>query len=102
MGQLKVALGAAWVETDKWLSLLLGLGRSHLRLAGDLHLSVLLVPHLWDDESGMSRHCHLNGSCTFVHVSISRDTSCGIGDNLEWQCYVLLLLALGRLLWLLR
>ena len=54
MGQLKVALGAAWVETDKWLSLLLGLSCSHLRLASDLHLSVLLVPHLWDDESGVS------------------------------------------------
>ena len=51
MRELKVALGAAGVEADKWLPLFLGLG-VHLRLSGD-HMT-LLMPHLWDDKGGMS------------------------------------------------
>jgi hypothetical protein len=84
MRQLKVTLRAAGVKAHKWLPLLLSLRCGHLRLASNLHLSVLLVPHLWDDESGMSGHCHLDGSCTLVHVSIGRDASRGICYDLEW------------------
>ena len=51
--QLKVSLGAARVEAYKWFSLLFGLSCGHLRLASN-HLSVLLMPHLWDDKSRVS------------------------------------------------
>ena len=89
--ELKVALGAAWVEAHKRLSLLLGLG-VHLGLSGN-HMT-RLVPDLRDDEGGMSRHCHLDGCSTFVHVSIGRDTGCCVGNDLERKSNVLLLLAL--------
>lgn len=96
--KLQVALGAAGVEAHEWFSLLFGLSCGHLRLASN-HLSVLLVPHLWNDESRVSRHSHLDGSGTLVHVSIGRDASCSVCDNLKRQCYVFLLLTLR---WLLR
>lgn len=94
--QLEIALGAAGVETHKWFSLLLCLGRSHLWWLTSDHLSVLLVPHLWNDESWVSRHGHLDGSSAFIHVSIGRDASRGVCDELKRKSNVLLLLALWR------
>lgn len=51
MRELQVSLGAAWVETDERLSLLLCLG-IHLRLSGD-HMTLLVSDSLRDDEGRM-------------------------------------------------
>lgn len=88
MRELQVTLGAAWIEADKWLSLLLCLG-VHLRLSGD-HMT-WLVSDLWDDEGWMGRHCHVDWGSTFVHVSIGWDASCSVGNDLERKSHMLLL-----------
>ena len=88
--ELQVTLGATRVETDKWFSLLFCLG-VHLWLTWGHHVSGL-VPYLGNDEGRVSRHSHLNRSGALVHVSIGWDAIAGIGDDLQRESNLLLLL----------
>ena len=69
VGQLQVPLGAAGVETDKRLALLLGFGV--LLLTNQV--ARLLSADLRHDEGGVTGHGHLDWRGTLVHMSISRD-----------------------------
>lgn len=68
VGELEVAFGAARVEADKWLPLLVNLWLWRSNEAGGLLVHAL--GHLRQDEGRVSRHCHLDWSCSLVEVCV--------------------------------
>ena len=77
--ELQVPLGAAGVEADEWLPLLL---RLDVLLLSDEAAGLCVSAHLGQDKGGVAGHGHLEWGGTLVDVGISRNCR---GDDFKGE-----------------